>query len=489
MFQRRALAPLATAQQDTGRPTRVQSSIGAMSTPESSSVTPTRALGLATTTGLVVASMIGTGVFTTTGFLIGDLGNGTAALLAWALGGLLASTGALCFAELSAALPENGGEYALLSRIYHPAAGFVAAFVSLVVGFAAPVAASALAFGRYSVVAWPGLGAWLGDRLPGALSPELALGLALIALSALQHAARVSRGVVGQNLATALKLGLIVALLGVGFASSGGAAFSAHDTTPLGAALRSPAMAVGLVFISYGYAGWNAAVYVAGEARNPGQNLPRALLLGTLLVTALYVALNYVFLDSAPHAELAGKLEVAEVAVAHRWGEGAGRAVAGLVALGLWSAVGALTMTGPRIYEAVGRRYARLGWLGRRREGRGPARAIALQTVLAVVFAATASFDALLTWAGLTLSIVAAVTAAGVFVLRRREPGLARPYRTWGYPLTPLLFLALSAWMIVYSCVVRPWTALSAAGTLALGLGAWWWARAGGASVEQPPAR
>ena len=433
-----------------------------------------RAFGLGTTAALVVASMVGTGVFTTTGFLVRDIGNGPAVLWGWALGGVAALSGALCFGELTAALPENGGEYALLRRIYHPALGFVAAFVSLVVGFAAPVAASALAFGHYAVRAWPWLGAsGLGHYLPALLPPELVLGLLLLLSSAVLHSMRVSRGTVGQNLATLLKLALILILLVAGALSVRGGFLAQPGARDLKQALLSPQMAVGLVFISYSYEGWNAAAYVAGETRQPGRTLPRALLLGTLLVTLLYVALNTLFLDAAPRELLSGKVEVAEIAATHLWGPSAGRYVAGLVALGLWSAVGALTMTGPRIYEAVGSHYPRLRWLSVRRPGGGPIAAIALQTSLAVVFAISSSFDALLEWAGLTLSILAAVTAAGVFVLRWREPGLERPYRAWGYPLTPVLFLALSSWMIVYGAVGQPLTALAAGVTLALGLLAW----------------
>ena len=196
-------------------------------------------------------------------------------------------------------------------------------------------------------------------------------------------------------------------------------------------------------------------------------------MLGTVVVTLLYVALNALFLDAAPRELLSGKVEVAEVAATQLWGQSAGRYVAGLVALGLWSAVGALTMTGPRIYEAVGTHYPRLRWLSVRRPGGGPIAAIALQTALAIVFAISSSFDALLEWAGLTLSILAAVTSAGVFVLRYREPELERPYRAWGYPLTPLLFLALSGWMILYGAVGRPLTALAAGVTLVVGLLVW----------------
>ncbi len=411
-----------------------------------------------TATLLVVATMIGTGVFTTSGFLLRDLGSKPAVLLAWLIGGLASGCGALAYAELVAALPHNGGEYQLLKRIYHPALGFVAGVVSLVVGFAAPIAASALAFGEYLNLA-------LGMPL---LPPTLS-GIVLILAASIQHAVRLETGSRLQDLFTLLKI-LLLLLLILGGLWSGSPECLLGDGEPsLAQAVLSPAFAVGLIYISYAYSGWNAAAYVAGEVRNPGRWLPVALLTGTLVVTALYLGVNGVFLTAAPADQLAVANErFGHVAASHLFGETGGRLLSGLIALGLVSMVGALVMTGPRVYEAMGHDYPAIAMLARRRYGGGPVLAIALQSVLALVMLLTSTFESLVSYAGLILSLFAALTVAGVFVLRRREPDLQRPYRTWGHPLTPIAFILLMAWMILHAIQERPLVVLSGGATIGL---------------------
>ena len=419
-----------------------------------------RALGLGAAALLVVASMIGAGVFTTTGFLVRDLGAPAAVLLAWAAGGLVALCGALAYAELGAALPANGGEYRLLGRIYHPAVGFIAGWISLIVGFSAPMAASAIAFGEY-----------LGRLLPG-LPPTLA-GLALVLALAALHALRVRVGGRVQDLVTVLLVALIVAFIAGGVVV-GDLGRLAAGPGPRGTAaiVASPAFAVGLVYVSFSYSGWNAAAYIAGEIDRPSLNIPRALLLGTAAVAALYVGLNLVFLVAAPPAELAGQVEVGYIAALSLFGPEVGAAMTVVVALGLLTTVSALMMAGPRVYEAMGADHPRIGALAARLGGggRGPTAAIALQVAVAAAMVLAAAFDDLLAYMGLTLSLSAALTIAGVFVLRRREPALPRPYRTWGHPLTTLIALALTLWMAAHTVAERPVTALVAAATALVGL-------------------
>jgi basic amino acid/polyamine antiporter, APA family len=419
---------------------------------------PLRRLGLATATLLVVASMVGTGVFTTTGLLVSDLQSSWAVLAVWALGGAMALCGALSYGELVAALPHNGGEYQLLSRIFHPAAGFVTGVGSFIVGFSAPIAASALVFGDY-----------LASAVPG--TPRRAAALVLIVAMSTLHALHVRWGGGVQNLFAAGKALLVLGFIGAGLFAADMAALEPVEAAPLGRAVLSPAFAVGLILVSFAYSGWNAAAYVAGEVTRPGRSLPLALFLGTFAVTVLYLGLNLVFLLAAPHDALAGQVEVAHVAAVHLFGERAGRTLSLIIGLGLVSTVGALIMTGPRVYEAMGVDHRRLRILSWRRAHGGPVVAIALQAAFAVVMVLTATFEALLTYMGVVLSLFAGLTVAGVFVLRRREPQLHRPYRTWGYPVTPLLFIALMTWMVVHTLVQRPGVAWASGSTLVAGLG------------------
>jgi APA family basic amino acid/polyamine antiporter len=425
--------------------------------------TTDRRLGPSTALLLVVASMVGTGVFTTSGFLLRDLGSPLLVLLVWLVGGAAALSGALAYAELGASLPENGGEYRLLGRIYHPAVGFVAGWTSLVVGFSAPIAASAIAFGEY-------LDAALGA---GTVPPTVA-ALALVAGAAFVHAVHVGAGSAIQNAFAAGKVVLIVVFVAFGV---GSADLDRLSPAPVdGAPALAAAFAVALVYVSYSYSGWNAVLYVAGEVRAPERTLPFALVAGTTLVTALYLAVTVVVLGAAPSEVLARADErVAAVAAMALFGPGGGRLIAGLIALGLVSTVSVLVMTGPRVYEAMGRDHPRLAVLARRRVGGGPLHAILLQTVLAAGMVLTATFDLLLAFVGLCLSAFSALTVAGVFVLRHREPALARPFRSWGHPATPLLFVGLMAWSIAHTVRARPVAALAAVATVAVGAALYRW--------------
>lgn len=386
-----------------------------------------------------MANMIGVGVFTTTGYMVAALHSPAAILAAWVVGGIAAFCGALAYAELGSALPRNGGEYQFLSRIYHPAFGFVAGWVSLIVGFAAPLAAFSAKFGEsLEAVGFP-------------VSPKIS-GLVLIAVLAVLHSMHVATGSRTHNAFSVGKIVLIVAFILAGLAW-GDMSHLAAGKKPWGDVVLSPMFAVQLVYVSFSYSGWNTAAYLAGEFRNPARDVPRAVLAGTALVAVLYLGLNIVFLASAPMEVLADEQHVGEVghvAAASLFGSRAGKFMSLLIALGLVSAASANSMAGPRVYEAMGFDYPILKLLTHRRAGGGPVIAIVLQSSLAAVMLLTASFETLLSYIGLTLSIVAAMTVVGVIALRRSEPDLPRPYRTWGYPVTPLIFVALEAWMVYF---------------------------------------
>lgn len=421
-----------------------------------------RRLGLVAATALVVANMIGTGVFTTTGFLSADLGGAVPVLIGWVVGGVLALCGAAVYAELGAMMPRVGGEYVYLRRAFHPMVGFLSGWISLVVGFSAPIAASAVAFGKYTGAVFPGISG-------------TAAAIAVIAAMTLLHMTSVALGSTVQTLFTALKVLLILVFIIAGALVGDGDWSNVTSTGGGTDAVLSSTFAVSLIWISFSYSGWNAAAYVAGEIRDPERNLPRALLLGTGIVTALYLALNVIFFYAAPAEVLGGAagggpaVEVGDVAARRLFGDSAGRLLSSLIAIALVSSVSAMVMAGPRVYAAMAEDGIFFQALARRGKGGAPAAGVLLQGALAVILVLIARFDQLLTYIGFTLSVFAGLTILGAFVLRAREPDADRPYRTFGWPVTPLLFLVLSVWMAGHSIRVRPVESLYGLGTLVAG--------------------
>ena len=413
-----------------------------------------RPLGLTSATALVVAAMIGTGVFTTSGLLLEDLRSPRAVLAVWALGGVIAMLGALSYGALGRRLPESGGEYWFLTHTVHPAAGYVAGWVSLLVGFAAPAAASAYAFGRY-VAPW----------FPGS-DPRLAGG-ALLLTCAVLHALPAGKAARVQSLGVGWNLALILGFLALALPRVRIALPDLGD--PVGSADAAARFGVALIVVSYSYAGWNAAVYVGGEIRDPARNLPRALLLGTLMVTALYVALNWVFVYSASVSELAGQVEVGRIAAEQLGGPAWGAAVSALIALVLMMSVSSFLMAGPRVVARMARDGHLPRWLSATGDG-PPWRAVVAQAAIALAMLATVTFAGLLTYVGLTLGLMTAATVGGLIRMRLRE-GERMPVPGW--PRVPGLFLLAVLGSCGATVVERPAAAAASLGTVALGLAAW----------------
>jgi APA family basic amino acid/polyamine antiporter len=403
----------------------------------------------------VVANVIGTGVFTTTGFLCDRLGSAANVLLVWALGGLLALCGAAVYGELGAMLPRAGGEYVYLSRAFHPGVGFVSGWVSLFVGFAAPVALGGQAFGAYLHAAVP----WVPVQAAGVL---LIAGLSALHMGSVREGRRVQRWL------TSYKVALIVGFIAAAFVWGEGS-FAHFEPRP--ADVEASDLAVALVLVSFAYLGWNAAAYLAGEIKDVGRALPRSLLGGTVLVVVLYLGLNVAFLYAAPPEALAAQPEqVGAVAASALFGGTGGGAFSLLVALALSSSVSAMTMAGPQIYMAMAEDGLFFRALARRSRDGAPVLGIALQGGLAILMLLTSTFLALLTYVGFTLSIFAALTVVSAFVLRRREPEALRPYKVTLWPIPPLLFLALSIWMVILALLERPAISFAGLATLASGL-------------------
>ncbi len=406
---------------------------------------------------LAVADMIGIGVFTSLGFQVASLPSPFALLMLWIVGGIAALCGALCYAELAAMFPRSGGEYNFLSRSFHPAVGFLAGWVSATVGFAAPIALAAMAFGSY-----------FAGVVPGA--PPLVLGLAVVWLVAIVHLFGVKQGSAFQNVSTFIKLGLIlvfiIAGLIVGTPQDISFAPSGQDLVYIGSA----PFAIGLVFVLYSYSGWNAATYIAGEVRDPQKTLPRSIIISLLTVITLYVALNAVFLYTTPMAQMAGQLDVALVAGRHIFGDAGGTIVGALICIGLISAISAMTWIGPRVTMAMGEDLPLLKVFSRKTSNGVPAVAIATQLAIVNVLLFTQSFEAVLEFVQFSLTFCSFLTVLGVIVLRITRPDLPRPYRTWGYPVTPLIFLAITLFTMYYLLTERPMESLAGLATMFAGL-------------------
>jgi APA family basic amino acid/polyamine antiporter len=400
-----------------------------------SSTQSTRTISLLTATCIVVANMVGTGIFTSLGFQVGDLPTGFAIMALWAIGGLCALCGALSYAELGAALPRSGGEYHFLREIYHPAVGFVAGWISATVGFAAPVAIAAIPFGTY-----------LAGVVPG-LNP-LFLSLAVVWVTTLVLLWDLRLGSGFQNTSTLLKVVLILVIIAAGFYVKGTQPISFLPVRADRALIVSTPFAISLYWVMYAYSGWNASTYIVGEVRNPTRTIPFSLGIGTALVTALYLGINAVFLRTTPAAEMAGKQEVGLIAGVHIFGEAGGKVMAVFIALGLVSAVSAMMWIGPRVTVAMGEDLRALSWLARRNARGMPVRATLVQFAIVNLLILITSFQKVVNYVQFSLMLSSTLTVLGVIVLRWRRPDLPRPYRTWGYPVTPLIFLAVSGWML-----------------------------------------
>ena len=436
-----------------------------------------KAIGLFTATCIVVANMIGTGVFTSLGFQVVDIKSGFTLLFLWMVGGVFALCGALSYAELGAAMPYSGGEYYYLSRIYHPVIGFLSGWVSVTVGFAAPIALAAMSLGIYFNGVFPLFS-------PQTIALTVVIGVSLI------HSMHKAFGSYFQQIFTILKVLLIVTLIvcGLFLAEPQQLGFlpSIGDVNLI---FSSP-FAISLIYVTYSYSGWNAAVYLASEVEEPEKNIPRSLIGGTLIVMGLYLLLNFIFLYSTPINELAGKLEVGFIAANQIFGQKGAKIMGILISFGLISSISSMVLAGPRVTQAIGEDIPLFKLLARKNTQGIPYLAIVVQLFLVTVLILTSSFEAVLTYLGFTLTLSSFITVLGVFIYRFRYPQAPRPYQTWGYPVTPFIFLGISLWMLVFLLIDKPVESLTGMATLLLGLIVYFVAsknKLGWSSVDEEP--
>jgi APA family basic amino acid/polyamine antiporter len=410
-----------------------------------------------TATNLVVANMIGTGIFTSLGFQVAAITSDLALMALWAVGGFAALCGALCYAELATALPRSGGEYHYLSRIYHPSIGFLSGWISAVVGFPAPIALAGIAFGEYFKVFTPGY------------SPVV-ISLIVVWIITAVHLFGIRTEELFQNGATFLKLGLIFVLIIAGFLIGSPQRLDLSFGPESFGTLLSGPFAVSLVYVMYAYSGWNAATYITDEVRNPATNVPRALLAGTVSVTVLYLVLNYVFLLTTSKSLLSGKVEVGLLAGQAIFGPTGGKIVSGLIGVGLIATISAMVWLGPRITKRMGEDLPKLKIFAQSSAHGTPYAAIILQVIVVTILVGTGTFQTVLIYTQFSLLLSSFLTVLGLIVLRFREPNLERPYKVWGYPVTPILFLAITLWMMTFVVLEKPKESLLGLITVLAGL-------------------
>jgi basic amino acid/polyamine antiporter, APA family len=418
---------------------------------------PRRTIGFVTASSIVIANIIGTGIFTSLGFQLVDIQSGFPLLMLWIIGGITALCGALCYGELSAALPRSGGEYHFLSEIYHPALGFMAGFVSATVGFAAPIALAAMAFGKYFVGVFD-------------VGSPVVLSFVVVWVVTLFHLQNLQIGSAFQNVWTIVKLLLIGALIAAGFLVEPKQEITFLPQTSDTISIFGGAFAVALVYVMYSYSGWNASSYIIGEVKKPEKNVPRSLLAGTLIVITAYVLLNAIFLATTPQEEMRGQLEVGLIAGKHIFGANGGRVAGAIICLGLVSAISSMTWIGPRVSMSMGEDHWLLRLLGRKNPHGIPTNAIVLQVLIVNVLLLTRSFESVVQYTQFSLLLCSLFTVLGVMVLRATRPEIARPYRVWAYPLPPIIFAVITLWMMFYLLRSKTIESLAGLATALIGL-------------------
>jgi APA family basic amino acid/polyamine antiporter len=412
-----------------------------------------RVVGTPAGVAIVISTMVGTGIFTTTGLMAGMGAGGGDILLAWLLGGLLAICGALCYGELGANMPESGGEYYYISRLLHPSLGFLSGWVSLIVGFSAPIAAVTIAMHIYIAQIFP---AW----------PIRPMTVLTIILLSFLHSYDLRIGARVQVALLIVKITLIISFIaGVMVTGKGTGYELVIDIRP--AFWFTSSYAVILIYVAFSYSGWNAAAYIGSEIKQPEKTLPRILILGTMAVTILYILVNYAYFSAVPFERLAGVESIAHIVGTSLWGPTGGILISLLVAAGIVSTVSAMIITGPRVYEAMAKDSLFPQSLAKLNQRGVPSRAVGFQAIVAIIFALTATFGTLLVYIGFTLNIFASLAVFTVF--RMRKLGLSAVRVCWGYPVTPIIFLMFTTWMTIWSIYSQPLSTLSGLGTLAGG--------------------
>ena len=410
-------------------------------------------ISIYTAAAIVVANMIGTGVFTSVGFQLSSVQNTWSILLLWVIGGLLALFGAFAYAELGTHFKESGGDYIYLSRVFHPVLGYLSAWAGLTVGFSAPVALAAMAFTKYLA--------------PFGLQNNLWLAIGIIVLIGLMHSFTIRHSSRFQNITTVVKVVFILLLIALGFFVTNNQPNAINLDNSWQHELTEPGFAVSMVYVAFAYTGWNAAAYVVDEIDNPKINLPKALIGSTLFVSLVYVLFQTVLLKNATVAQLNGKEEVTFIAFNNLLGTTGGKWVSVFIAIQLVATISSYLWVGPRVTCAMASENKLWAPLAKRNLHGIPVAALWVHVIIAIILTLTGSFEKILVYAGFVLQLMASLTVATSLFIHNKKTGT---FRSPLKPLLQILFLIFNAWVLIFTLVERPVESFIGIGILLLGL-------------------
>jgi APA family basic amino acid/polyamine antiporter len=433
-----------------------------------------RKLGLFPAANIVVANMIGAGIFTTSGLLMAGLNNPVLMLVLWIAGGIIALCGALSYGELGAAMPGAGGEYLFLSRLFHPVFGFLSGWVSFIVGFSAPIAASAMGFSEYFCRALPVIPYWF--EIHGIMNPASTrtfLSVTVILIFTLIHYHGLKSGAIVQNILTLLKVALIVILLMAGFLSGRGEIHNFVSGGNVASGLAGwKTIGLSLMWIMFAYSGWNASTYLGSEIKSPTKILPRSLILGTVVVILLYLGLNVLYIYSIEPSEMKGVISIGGLAMGNLFGKTAETLFSLLISFALFSSLSAFIIIGPRVYYSMARDGLFFKSVARiHSKFQVPSNSILLQCIIAIIMVLSGTFEQVLTYMGFALGIFPILTVAGVFKLRKENP---TSLRLPGYPVVQVIYILSGIVILVLSFLERPYESSIASLTVAIGIPAYY---------------
>lgn len=415
-----------------------------------------------TATAIVIANMVGTGVFTSLGFQLLDIQNAWVIGCLWLLGGLIALSGAFVYAEIGSFISKNGGEYIFLSELIHPSLGFIAGLVSVVVGFAAPIAAASVAFGKYLVYSF----SFISQEYKELWSIIFAI-IILILITCI-HLLGIRIGGAFQRYVTFIKIFVMLFfMISFFYPNANPDAFN-WNTKEIINSFFSSAFAVSLIYVSYAYSGWNAAAYVAGEIDNPKKNIAFSLITGTLLVMLFYVLLNMSFLYSTPVQYLKGKVEVGIISAQFIFGKAIGSVIGGIISILLISTISSMLIASPRVLSSMGEDYKILNFTSKKNKFQSPYMALLIISAISAILIISSSFEWLINFIGITLIIFTTLTSASIFLLRRKQ-NYQPIFKTPLFPLTPLFFISMNIWILIYVSIHQPSALLVSLGIMILG--------------------